>query len=113
MQFIKRISARGCLFSLDDFGTGMSSFANPKTLGVDFLKIDGGFVRNMVDDDVDAAMVDAINRIGHVMGIQTVAEFVESPATRAKLDALGVDFAQGYGIHSPAPSHEILGRKDA
>ncbi len=110
VHFIKTINARGCLFSLDDFGTGMSSFAYLKTLGVDFLKIDGEFVRNMVEDKVDAAMVDAINRIGHVMGIRTIAEFVESADIRAQLDLLGVDFAQGYGIHSPIPLQEVLDR---
>ncbi|MDQ3056491.1 MAG: EAL domain-containing protein [Pseudomonadota bacterium] len=107
-QFIAKLKALGCQFSLDDFGTGMSSFAYLKTLQVDFLKIDGGFVRDMVDDEIDAAMVDAINRIGHVMGIKTIAEFVENDEILQRLRDIGVDYAQGFGIHAPAPLDTVL-----
>ncbi len=106
VQFILELKELGCRFALDDFGSGMSSFAYLKNLPVDFLKIDGHFVRDIVDDPVDHVMVEAINRVGQAMGIRTIAEYVENDAIRAKLAQLGVDFAQGYGIAYPRPIHE-------
>jgi len=102
-HFVSALRARGCSFALDDFGSGMCSFAYLKTLPVDFIKIDGAFVRDLTQDKVDYAMVEAINHIGHVMGIQTIAEYVENEQTLAKLRELGVDYVQGYGIHVPQP----------
>jgi diguanylate cyclase (GGDEF)-like protein/PAS domain S-box-containing protein len=93
----------GCQFALDDFGSGMSSFSYLKNLPVDFLKIDGTLVRNIVEDAADCAMVEAINRVAGVLGLKTIAEFVESEATLARLRAVGVDYAQGYAIHRPEP----------
>lgn len=101
MKLMLKLKEAGCLFALDDFGSGLSSFAYLRDLPVDFLKIDGAFVRNMVDDTIDAAMVEAINHIGHIMGIRTIAEFVEDDAIIGKLHNLGVDYVQGYGIESP------------
>ena len=103
IEFMQELKALGCRFSLDDFGKGVSSFAYLKSLPVDFVKIDGAFVKDMVRDPVDAAMVEAITRVGHVMGIQTIAEFVEDEETLERLREIGVDYAQGFGIARPGP----------
>ena len=102
-KFIRSLKKRGCKFALDDFGSGLSSFAYLKNLSIDYLKIDGQFVRDIVDDDIDAAMVKSINEIGQIMGKKTIAEFVENEAIVKKLRELGVDYLQGYGIGKPQP----------
>ena len=104
--FIRRLRELGCRFSLDDFGSGLSSFAYLKT-PVDYLKIDGIFVKDIVDDETDYAMVKSINDIGQVMGIETIAEFVENDKIKQRLINIGVDFAQGYGIGMPEPLENI------
>ncbi|MEE8261334.1 MAG: EAL domain-containing protein [Gammaproteobacteria bacterium] len=100
-RFIKALKEHGCWFALDDFGGGLSSFGYLRNLPVDFLKIDGAFVRNIVEDPIDFAMVSSINEIGHVMGKKTIAEFVENDSILQKLRIIGVDYAQGYGIGRP------------
>ncbi|MHC6224554.1 EAL domain-containing protein [Pseudomonas sp. X10] len=101
IRFINELKGLGCKFSLDDFCAGMSSFAYLKHLPVDFLKIDGSFVKDMLDDPVNRAMVEVINHIGHVMGKRTIAEFVETPLIEQALQEIGVDYAQGYLIERP------------
>jgi Amt family ammonium transporter len=102
-RFMSILRGMGCRFALDDFGKGFSSYTYLKNLQVDYLKIDGSFVRDLANDPVDYAMVDSINQIGHIMGVQTVAEFVESEETLEKLISLGVDHVQGYQIGKPRP----------
>ncbi|MDD0998631.1 EAL domain-containing protein [Pseudomonas sp. TNT2022 ID1044] len=103
IRFINELKGLGCLFSLDDFCAGMSSFAYLKHLPVDFLKIDGSFVKDMLDDPINRAMVEVINHIGHVMGKRTIAEFVETTQIEQALLEIGVDYAQGYVIERPQP----------
>ena len=107
IKFINSLKEYGCLFSLDDFGSGLSSFAYLKNLPVDYLKIDGFFVKDILDDKVDLAMVKAINEVGHVMGKKTIAEFVENEEIFNLLNELGVDYAQGYGISKPVLLTEL------
>jgi EAL domain-containing protein (putative c-di-GMP-specific phosphodiesterase class I) len=102
-QFMRSLKQVGCRFALDDFGSGMSSFAYLKNLPVDYLKIDGAFVKQIVDEPIDLAMVEAINHIGHVMGLQTIAEFVENEAILEKITAIRVDYAQGFCLAKPRP----------
>jgi diguanylate cyclase (GGDEF)-like protein/PAS domain S-box-containing protein len=107
-QFINQLKEQGCLFSLDDFGSGLSSFAYLKNLPVDFLKIDGLFVKDILDDQVDLAMVKSINEVGHVMNKKTIAEFVENEKILNLLRQIGIDYAQGYGIGRPVPLTDLL-----
>jgi len=97
----------GCAFALDDFGSGVSSFAYVKALGTDYLKIDGMFVGNLSQDRVDYAMVRSIKEIGHVMGKQVIAKSVESEAVLDKLREIGVDYAQGFAVGTPRPIEEL------
>jgi EAL domain-containing protein (putative c-di-GMP-specific phosphodiesterase class I) len=103
MRFITALKAKGCRFVLDDFGSGLSSFAYLRDLPVDFLKIDGEFVQGMVGDRVKRALVESIHQIGNVMGIQTIAECVENRETLEALQRIGVDYAQGFFLARPQP----------
>ncbi len=102
IHFMKTLKKLGCKFSLDDFGSGLSSFTYLKNLPVDYLKIDGHFIRNVAEDSVDESMVKAISEVGHAMGIETIAERVETKQVLDKLGSLGIEFAQGYYIARPA-----------
>jgi diguanylate cyclase (GGDEF)-like protein/PAS domain S-box-containing protein len=102
VHFMQALKKLGCKFSLDDFGSGLSSFTYLKNLPVDYLKIDGQFVSNVADDSVDESMVKAISDVGHAMGIETIAERVETRQVLDKLGALGIGFAQGYYIARPS-----------
>lgn len=103
VKFINHLRKIGCQFSLDDFGSGMSSLTYLKNFPVNYLKIDGSFVKNIVDDPIDFAIVKSINDIGHTMGKKTIAEFVENDAIFNKLSEIGIDFYQGYAIARPQP----------
>ena len=102
-KLISTLREMGCRFALDDFGVGLSSFGYLKNLAVDYLKLDGCFVKNMVVDNIDQSMVKAINQIGHTMGIKTIAEYVEDEATLDAVRNVGVDYAQGFIIAKPMP----------
>ena len=109
VHFMKELRERGCQFSLDDFGSGLSSFLYLKNLPVDYLKIDGQFIQNVTTDHVDRAMVEAISQIGKAMGLKTIAERVESAEVLACLAQIGVEYAQGWYI-APPESVESLSR---
>lgn len=110
-RFINKLKDNGCKFALDDFGSGLSSFAYLKNLPVDYLKIDGMFVKDIVDDPIDCAMVRSINEIGQVMGMKTIAEFVENDTIKDMVREIGVNFAQGYAIAKPMPLDEYIALK--
>jgi EAL domain-containing protein (putative c-di-GMP-specific phosphodiesterase class I) len=117
-DLMRELKGMGCRFALDDFGTGMSTFAYLKYLPVDVLKIAGMFVKDMATDPMDYAIIDSINRIGHILGMQTVAEEVEDAQTLEKIAALKIDCAQGYFIAAPeaivhAPSGQPVELKSA
>ncbi len=103
IEFVNAVRQLGCRFALDDFGSGLSSFAYLKSLPVDYLKIDGGFIRDIGQESVNLALVEAIHTIGHVMGLRTVAECVEDETTLAHLRAIGIDYGQGYHLGKPEP----------
>lgn len=107
-HFMNRLQSLGCRFSLDDFGTGLSSFGYLRSLPVDTLKIDGQFVRDIVDDRVDRALVKSINDIGRVLGMTTVAECVENESTLELLREIGIDYIQGYYSGNPRPLAELF-----
>jgi diguanylate cyclase (GGDEF)-like protein/PAS domain S-box-containing protein len=102
-NLITKLKDSGCRFALDDFGRGLSSLTYLKQLPVDYVKIDGGFVQDMTENKADFAMVEAVNKLSHTLGIQTIAEYVESSRIVDALGELGVDFGQGYAIGSPVP----------
>lgn len=106
-RFIRRLKEEGCQFALDDFGTGVSNFSYLKDLPVDYLKIDGSFVKDMEHDPLDKAMVSAINDIGHVLGKATIAEYVENENILQLLKELGVDYVQGFYLGKPEPVTNI------
>ncbi len=107
-DFIHKLKSKGCTFSLDDFGSGFSSFNYLKNLPVDYLKIDGIFVRDMDEDSINRAMVQAINSMGQVIGLKTIAEFVKNAEIIELLDEIGVDYLQGYEVGKPEPLQNIL-----
>jgi diguanylate cyclase (GGDEF)-like protein/PAS domain S-box-containing protein len=109
--FIKELRARGCRFSLDDFGSGVSSFMYLKTLPVDFLKIDGHFAEHVATDVVDRSMVEAITKIGRALQVATIAEKVESAEVLQVLKQIGVDYIQGFHLAEPCAIDEVFGRR--
>jgi len=110
-HFINTLKKIGVKFSLDDFGSGLSSFAYLKSLPVNYLKIDGAFVRDIIKDPIDLALVESINQVGHIMGIKTIAEYVENSDIFEKLKSIGVDYAQGYYVSKPIPLDKISLKK--
>jgi diguanylate cyclase (GGDEF)-like protein len=108
-EFIKVMKSIGCEVALDNFGRGLSSFDHLRKLAATYVKIDGSMVRRMTQDRVDFAVVKAIHRIAHAMGMKTVAQFVESEKAQEKLGKIGIDYAQGYHISDPAPLSELSG----
>ncbi len=107
-RFIQALKELGCKFALDDFGTGLSSFGYLKHFPVDYLKIDGSFVKEILHDPIDREMVRSINEIGHLTGKLTIAEFAENEEIITMLRGMGVDYAQGYGVSEPRPLAEAL-----
>ncbi|HEY9828671.1 MAG TPA: EAL domain-containing protein [Stenomitos sp.] len=109
---IAEMKQLGCFFALDDFGSGMSSFTYLKHLPIDYIKIDGSFIHNMIADSIDSTLVECINRIGHEMGIKTVAEWVENDVVLDKLRDMGVDYVQGYGLAAPTLVPDLFSFND-
>ena len=106
-SFLTQLQKLGCYTALDDFGSGLSSFAYLKNLPINYLKIDGMFVKKIADDEVARVMVEAINSIGHTMNLKTIAEFVENEKISDLLKDMGVDYAQGYYYDKPSPMRLI------
>ena len=107
-SFIKQIKEFNCKFSLDDFGTGYSSYAYLKSLDVDYLKIDGAFVKDILNNDSDVAIVKSMNEIAHSLGLETIAEYVENDEILNQLKEIGVDYAQGWAVHKPMPLNDLF-----
>ena len=105
---MREVQAMGCQFALDDFGSGMSSFGYLKTLPVQCLKIDDTFVRDMLNDSLDRTLVETIQHIAKVMDMKTIAEYATSMAHVAALEAIGVDFVQGYALSKPELMSEVF-----
>lgn len=103
VNLITELQSFGCKVALDDFGTGMSSFSYLNSLNVDYVKIDGSFVKDMIDNEMDYAIVEAVNKIGHIAGMKTIAEYVENEAILKCITTMGVDFAQGWAVEYPKP----------
>jgi diguanylate cyclase (GGDEF)-like protein len=113
INLIERTRARGCKFSLDDFGSGLSSFSYLQNIPVDYLKIDGSFVKDIVDNPVSRAIVDSINRVGIAMNLQTIAEYVENDSVLEAIREIGVHYGQGYCLGRPAPIEQVLGDRNS
>jgi EAL domain-containing protein (putative c-di-GMP-specific phosphodiesterase class I) len=112
-RFMRECKALGFEFALDDFGIGSSSFGYLRRLPVDYLKIDGSFVRNIEHDPVDRAMTETINQVGHLLGIRTVAEYAENDRIIEILRQIGVDYAQGFGVSRPSPLFAVPAQEHA
>jgi diguanylate cyclase (GGDEF)-like protein/PAS domain S-box-containing protein len=112
INFIRTLKESGFRFALDDFGSGISSYGYLKNLPLDYLKIDGMFVKNIIKDPIDYAMVKSINEIGHLMGIKTIAEYVENDEIKVMLTDIGVDYGQGYGIGEPKPLKDLIAQAE-
>ncbi|QNI02977.1 ammonium transporter [Halomonas sp. SH5A2] len=110
IELIHTLRQLGCRFALDDFGTGLSSFSYLKQLPVDYLKIDGHFIRHVHEDPIDRAMVEAIHAVGKALNIETIAEFVETQQTLDTLEALGIDYAQGFLLGHPSSLTQVGGQ---
>lgn len=111
--FIDQVRALGVRIALDDFGAGASSFGYLKNLNVDLIKIDGQFIRDVLDDPLDDVAVRCFVEIARVVGVKTVAEFVDRVEVLDRVRAIGIDFAQGYLLHRPEPIEKVLGYKPA
>jgi EAL domain-containing protein (putative c-di-GMP-specific phosphodiesterase class I) len=107
-RLITAMKARGCQFALDDFGSGLSSFSYLKNIPVDFIKIDGSFVRDIINDETDFAFVRSINQIASIMGLATIAEYVENERIANRLHEIGVDFIQGHYIGKATPIEHVI-----
>jgi diguanylate cyclase (GGDEF)-like protein/PAS domain S-box-containing protein len=112
INFIRTLKESGFRFALDDFGSGISSFGYLKNLPLDYLKIDGMFVKNIVEDPIDYAIVKSIKEIGHLMGMKTVAEYVENDEVKVMLTAIGIDYGQGYGLGKPKPLKDLIAQSE-
>jgi len=108
MEFINTLRNMGCRFALDDFGSGLSSYGYLKNLNVDFIKIDGNFIQDIEKDDLNQAFVTSISQIAGIMGIQTIAEFVENEASAEFLRETGITYLQGHWLGKPRPIEGLL-----